>query len=116
MIFWLHHSIPVLCHPVVIVLWAVQLVVGKRQLVLRSSDRIRVRLIPKVDVRYVKVVRHSISFVVFTTTGQQKMDPKMYPLSYLSKEREKSIVWTWLWLRLYSPNSRLKISNMNSSH
>ena len=70
MVFWLHYAIPVPHQPIVIVLRSVYLVVGERQLILRSSDWIRVCLITKVDVRYVEIVRHSISFTVFTETGQ----------------------------------------------
>ena len=81
MIFWLHHPIPVPCHAVVIVLRTIQLVVGERQLILRSSDRIRVCLIPKVDVRYVEVVRHSISFVVFTKKCTRREIHNMEPAS-----------------------------------
>ena len=56
MVGWLHYGVPVLCHPVVIVLRSIQLVVRKRQLILRSPDWIRVGLIPKVNVGNVEVV------------------------------------------------------------
>ena len=74
MIIFLHYGVPVLRHSVVIVLRPIQLVVGKGQLVLCAPDWVRVSLVPKVDVRYVEIVRHSISFVVFTinATGDHR--------------------------------------------
>ena len=65
----LHYGVPVLCHPVVIVLRPIQLVVRKRQLILSPPDWIRVSLIPKVNVRNVEVVvqGQSRSFGLFTT-------------------------------------------------
>ena len=74
MVRWLHYGVPVLCHPVVIVLRSIQLVVRKRQLILGPSDWIRVSLIPKVNVRNVEVV----------VQGQSRA-----PLVYLQSARHK---------------------------
>ena len=71
MIIFLHYGIPVLRHSVIIVLQPIQLVVRECQLVLCAPDWISVCLIPKVDVRYVEIVRHSISFVVFTINATE---------------------------------------------
>ena len=105
MIFWLHHSIPVLCHPVVIVLRTIQLVVGESQLVLCAPDWISVCLIPKVDVRYVEIVRHSISFVVFTINATGDYRPTCHKPS-LSRIHP---------VKLGKPMQRRSRSNMYST-
>lgn len=50
MVCVLHYGVPVLRHAVVIVLWPVQLVMGKCQLILRAPDWVCVSLVPKVNV------------------------------------------------------------------
>ena len=58
MVVWLYYCVPILGHSVVVVLRAIQLVVGEGQIVRRPANWIGVRLISKVYVRYVEVVCH----------------------------------------------------------
>ena len=58
MVVWLYYCVPVLGHSVVVVLRAIQLVVGEGQIVRRPPNGICVCLVAKVYVRYVEVVCH----------------------------------------------------------
>lgn len=74
MVRWLHYGVPVLCHPVVIVLRSIQLVVRKRQLILSASDWIRVSLIPKVNVGNVEVVVQCFAPLIYLQKTYGKKD------------------------------------------
>ena len=72
MVILLHDAIPVLDDSVVIVLRTIQLVMGEGDVVLCSSNWVRVSLIPKMYVRYVEVIGNQNmipyvnSFILFT--------------------------------------------------